>query len=91
MNHDRLNSSPDDAITDAAAHWCMRLHAEDCSVAEREAFARWLAADPRHAEEYQAMLEIWQTADLLPRNATVIDFNPPLQKAARQRNWRPLA
>ena len=31
------------------------------------------------------------TADLLPRNATVIDFNPPLQKAARQRNWRPLA
>ncbi|WP_236198206.1 FecR/PupR family sigma factor regulator, partial [Pseudomonas putida] len=77
MNHDRLNISPDDAITDAAAHWCMRLHADDCTASEREAFARWLAADPRHAEEYQAMLEIWQTADLLPRNATVVDFNPP--------------
>ena len=91
MNHDRLNPSPDDAITDAAAHWCMRLHAEDCTAAEREAFARWQAADPRHAEEYQAMLEIWQTADLLPRNATVIDFNPPAKQAARPRNWRPLA
>jgi transmembrane sensor len=91
MNHDRLNPSPDDAITDAAAHWCMRLHADDCTAAEREAFARWLAADPRHAEEYRAMLEIWQTADLLPRNATVIDFNPPSRQAARVRNWRPLA
>lgn len=91
MNHDRLNPNPDDAITDAAAHWCMRLHAEDCTQAEREAFADWLAADPRHAEEYQAMLEIWQTADLLPRSATVIDFNPPARHAARPRNWRPLA
>ena len=76
MNLDRLNPSPDDPITDAAAHWCMRLHADDCTLVEREAFSRWLAADPRHAEEYQAMLEIWQTADLLPRTATVIDFNP---------------
>ncbi|WP_296232093.1 FecR family protein [Pseudomonas sp. UBA4617] len=91
MNHDRHDPSPDDAITDAAAHWCMRLHAEDCSVAEREAFSRWLSANPQHAEEYQAMLEIWQTADLLPRNATVIDFNPAVQQQARRRGWRPLA
>jgi len=91
MNQDRLNPSPDDAITDAAAHWCMRLHADDCTLVEREAFARWLAADPRHADEYQAMLEIWQTADLLPRSATVIDFNPPSQRLPQRRNWRPMA
>ncbi|MFJ4396192.1 FecR family protein [Pseudomonas sp. NPDC089396] len=91
MNQDRLNPSPDDAITDAAAHWCMRLHADDCTLVEREAFARWLAADPRHADEYQAMLEIWQTADLLPRSATVIDFNPPSQRLPQHRNWRPMA
>jgi len=91
MNQDRLNPSPDDAITDAAAHLCMRLHADDCTLVEREAFARWLAADPRHADEYQAMLEIWQTADLLPRTATVIDFNPPAQRLPQRRNWRPLA
>ncbi|WAC00101.1 MULTISPECIES: FecR family protein [Pseudomonas] len=92
MNQDRLNPSPDDAITDAAAQWCMRLHADDCTPAEREAFARWLAADPRHHDEYQAMLEIWFTADLLPRNATVVDFNPPPRQVARRRHhWRPMA
>lgn len=91
MNQDRLNPSTDDAITDAAAQWCMRLHADDCTVDEREAFARWLAADPRHAEEYQAMLDIWQTADLLPRSATVIDFNPPARQVVKPRSWRPLA
>ncbi|ANY87391.1 MULTISPECIES: FecR family protein [Pseudomonas] len=89
MNHDRFN--PDDALADAAAHWCMRLHAEDCTPAEREAFNRWLAADPRHLEEYQAMLEIWDTAELLPRTATVVDFNPDARRTPRPRNWRPLA
>lgn len=69
----------------------MRLHADDCTVDEREAFARWLAADPRHADEYQAMLDIWQTADLLPRSATVIDFNPPARQVVKPRSWRPLA
>ena len=91
MNQDRLSPNPDDAITEAAAHWCMRLHADDCTVAEHEAFARWLAADKRHGDEYQAMLEIWQTADLLPRNATVIEFNPPARSVARRWHWRPVA
>ncbi len=90
MNHDRLNANPDDALTDAAAHWCMRLHADDCTAAEREAFAHWVAADVRHREEYEAMLEIWHTADLLPRTATVVEFNPP-SRAGAPRNWRPLA
>jgi transmembrane sensor len=89
MNQDRLNPSEDDAITDAAAHWCMRLHADDCSAAEREACQRWQAADPRHAAEYQAMLEIWQTADLLPRSAQVVEFKPRQQAPAR--HWRPFA
>ena len=91
MNQDRLKPTPDDAITDAAAHWCMRLHADDCTAAEREAFLRWQAADPRHADEYQAMLEIWQTADLLPRTATIMDVNPAAIAVRRRRNWRPLA
>ncbi|QXH44792.1 FecR family protein [Pseudomonas xanthosomatis] len=89
MNHDRLIPSEDDAITDAAAHWCMRLHAEDCTAAERAAFSQWLAADPRHAGEYQAMLEIWQTADLLPRTHNVVELKP--QRRTQSRNWRPFA
>lgn len=91
MNHDRHIPSEDDAITDAAAHWCMRLHAEDCTAAEQRAFAQWRAADPRHAEEYQAMLEIWQTADLLPRSAQVVELTPRPGPRSPARRWQPLA
>lgn len=90
MNQDRLIPSQDDAITDAAAHWCMRLHADDCSELEREAFGQWLAADPRHAEEYQAMLEIWETADLLPRPHPVVELKPQRRQPVA-RHWRPFA
>lgn len=62
-------SAPSDDATDAAAHWCMRLHEDDCTDQEREIFAKWLAADPLHAAEYEAMLEIWEVADHLPRPA----------------------
>lgn len=65
----------DDRISAEAAHWCARLHDADCSDAERAAFAQWRAADPRHAEEYQAMLEIWQLSELLPPTPQV---GPPL-------------
>lgn len=58
-----------DATTEAAARWCMRLHAEDCTVAERIAFERWLAADPSHAEKYQGIAGTWEVADYLPRLA----------------------
>ncbi|MDN6861050.1 DUF4880 domain-containing protein, partial [Pseudomonas sp. CAN2814] len=56
----------DDRISAEAAHWCARLHDAECSAAERAEFAQWLAADARHGEEYEAMLEIWQLSELLP-------------------------
>ena len=68
-----------DAITDAAAHWCMRLHADDCTAGERQAFADWHDAHPLHAFEYAAMLEIWDVADHLPRSEpapAVLAFKP---------------
>lgn len=70
MNHTSHNGDEHDAITDAAAHWCLRLQAPDCTAAERLAFEQWLAANPLHAQEYQAMLEIWEISDNLPRTAT---------------------
>src|SRR6195952_2914935 len=76
-----------DSIADPAAHWCMRLHESDCTEAERTAFAQWLAADPLHAVEYQAMLEIWDVADHLPRSSA--DKLLPLP--VRRRNWRQYA
>ncbi|WP_350615575.1 FecR family protein [Pseudomonas sp. HY7a-MNA-CIBAN-0227] len=70
MTEQSLSEAEYDAITDAAAHWCMRLHAFDCTTAERQAFEQWHDAHPLHAFEYAAMLEIWDVADHLPRNET---------------------
>lgn len=68
MSEKSLSEAEYDAITDAAAHWCMRLHASDCTPAERRAFEQWHDAHPLHAFEYAAMLEIWDVADHLPRS-----------------------
>lgn len=76
-----------DAVTEAAAHWCMRLHASDCTEAERQAFAHWRSADPLHAAEYEAMLDIWEVSDHLPRPAR----GPFMAPATRRPRWRPLA
>ena len=66
----QASPSDDDlnAITDAAAHWCMRLHAGDCSEQEQAEFAEWLGANPLHRQEFEAMQDIWITADQLPRS-----------------------
>ena len=67
MTDHSLSQAQYDAITDAAAHWCMRLHAIDCTAEERQAFEQWHDAHPLHAFEYEAMLEIWEVAGDLPR------------------------
>jgi len=80
MTQESLSEAEYDAITDAAAHWCMRLHAVDCSVEERLAFEQWRDAHPLHAFEYEAMLEIWDVAEHLPRPVTPpsVPLNKPL-------------
>lgn len=60
MNVPIASEAEHDQITEAAAHWCMRLHAEDCSPAEKNQFEQWLKAHPLHAAEFQAMQEIWE-------------------------------
>ncbi|WP_095194137.1 FecR family protein [Pseudomonas sp. Irchel 3A7] len=74
-----------DAITDAAAHWCMRLHADDCTPQERVAFEQWRDAHPLHAFEYEAMLEIWEVAGDLPRPEPAV---VPLVQVKPQTPWR---
>lgn len=76
-----------DAITDAAAHWCMRLHAIDCTAQERLAFEQWLDAHPLHAFEYEAMLEIWEVAGDLPRPATEGAAALPFKPASAWRTF----
>lgn len=87
MTQNTLSEAEYDAITDAAAHWCMRLHAVDCTAEERRAFEQWRNAHPLHAFEYEAMLEIWEGAEHLPRPepAAVISISQP------PRTWRQYA
>ncbi|MNB73672.1 hypothetical protein D3C87_473880 [compost metagenome] len=56
----------DEDIANQAADWCMRLHDNNCPLAERQAFQHWIQLDPRHAFEYAKMLEIWDLSGQLP-------------------------
>ena len=85
MTQDTLSEAEYDAITDAAAHWCMRLHAADCTDEERRAFEQWHDAHPLHAFEYEAMLEIWDVAEHLPRPE--VDVGVPISRPS-SRSWR---
>lgn len=49
MDESRDSDSDDERFVEAN-RWFFRMQAEDVTAAEREAFARWLAADPRRAE-----------------------------------------
>lgn len=85
MIDNALSPAEYDAITDAAAHWCMRLHADDCTAQERLAFEQWRDAHPLHAFEYQAMLEIWDVAGDLPHPEAVV---APMVQAPARTPWR---
>src|SRR5690349_3589316 len=39
-------------IADEAAQWYVALHAENCSSADRRAFAEWVARSPEHVAAY---------------------------------------
>ncbi|MEN0108712.1 MAG: FecR family protein [Pseudomonas sp.] len=54
------------SLKTTAIDWCVRLHDDDVSAAEREAFQRWYDADPSHAAEYAKACKIWQVSTELP-------------------------
>lgn len=70
MNTPPSTKADHDALAEAAAQWCMRIHAEDCTAEDREAFQRWLTASPEHAREFVAMLEIWEASEWLEPQVT---------------------
>jgi transmembrane sensor len=99
-----MNNAPspanDDPLVEVAAHWCMRLHATDCTDEERAQFQLWLEEHPSHAIEYDAMLEIWDLSEQLPASQPSPSQRPALRQALpiptlpvrpRRRGWRPQA
>lgn len=74
---ERRFDDPDDALNDQAAAWYLRLQAPDCSDTDRQAFAQWRDADPRHRQAYQAMAVVWAATG--PR-AGEPDARPPARR-----------
>ncbi|HTJ97117.1 MAG TPA: DUF4880 domain-containing protein, partial [Rhodocyclaceae bacterium] len=44
-----------DKVVQKAAEWIVRLSDDDANASDHEAFLRWQAADPRHAEAVSGM------------------------------------
>lgn len=51
------------AAREAAARWFVRMRNAPKGASERTAFDAWLAADPRHAQEYAAFEQLWSDFD----------------------------
>ncbi len=55
-------AASDESVQEAAAVWFARLRGDEVSAQERGEFAAWLAADPRHRQEYAIFEQMWQVA-----------------------------
>ncbi len=60
---DDFNSPELPSARQQAAEWFIRLRDKPPSEEAMCAFERWLAADPRNREEYQAIQGVWQELD----------------------------
>ena len=62
-------------IIQQAAHWLTRLHDEDVTDADRQAFNTWCQADPRHAVAIERMRSLWGSLDTLPAQPARVALN----------------
>lgn len=73
---------PQKTPSEMAADWCVRLHFEECTEADRAEFLRWYHADPLHGAEYARMCRVWQVSEQLPVRAPRRRHAPLLARAA---------
>ncbi|SKA89952.1 FecR family protein [Pseudomonas extremaustralis] len=62
-------------IIQQAANWLTRLHDEDVSESERQAFNAWCQADPRHAVAIERIRALWGSFDTLPAQPARVALN----------------
>lgn len=85
MSGDNAQHAEDGAWS-AAEQWFCRLEAEDCTPADRMAFARWLEASPAHRRAWDDTVALFD-ASLGPAR-TVAGWPGP-SSPRRQLWWRP--
>lgn len=71
-------AQPDD-VSHQASTWFALMHGGSPTAAEREALAKWLDADPRHAQAYAQLESLWAASALLAQP------NPPAVSARLSR------
>jgi len=59
------NATDNPPIKAAANAWWVKLDSDTVSAREREEFARWLAADPRHRQAFDAVCALWGELDAI--------------------------
>ncbi|TLP73627.1 DUF4880 domain-containing protein [Pseudomonas nitroreducens] len=69
-----------------AARWFTRLLDLPGDHPERQAFARWLAADPQNAREYQAFSELWGNFSSTPQTQALAGAMENLSRRRFVRN-----
>lgn len=77
------SSIHNDVASEQAADWCIRLHEENCTIAERDVFNEWIKSAPNNAFEYEKILKIWNLSTQLSPTASA------MQHAAKPQhfNW----
>ncbi|WP_043517538.1 FecR family protein [Achromobacter arsenitoxydans] len=74
----QFSCSPDDeAITAQAVDWCVRLHDQSPTAADLAAFEAWRRSDPRHGQEYDEVVQLWDLTRTLP--------SPPMGSGAMRK------
>ena len=81
-----------EAIRDAAAGWAARLRSGTASEADRQAFARWLAACDDHREAFHLLEQSWRDLDFAVAADPALDAETDriaaARPSARAAGWR---
>ena len=75
---------PSPQVLDQAADWLVRLTAGDATDADRDAWRRWLAADPEHARAWAGIETLTQKFGVVPPRVGLAALDRP-QSLARRR------
>lgn len=54
-----------DSVRDGAIRWLLWLRAADCTSAELDAFRRWRAQSPEHAQAAYVAMWVWRALGVL--------------------------
>ncbi len=62
-----MNQHGSETVREQAAEWFVRMQDAPRDAALQRQLRAWLAADPSHRAEYDALATVWSAAQLIPR------------------------